>query len=238
VARQSCDAPDRRNRKTINALGIFAGHLPADVQEKLGFEYGIEPHWLTLMSCAAIYAVAFAIMLIAANRMMDGDLPTSLVLFAALLLLETSFRFVRAFVSRVPAASLAGMIAYTIYAGLTGKLVVSDLPKIQDAPAEIAHSDTLTMREIFVTLLPRADQERVARRFDYHYQKMSAKVAVTIFVFAGLGAITAAKEGHIAGAVVASAVAAEQVYRFTEFRLHPTGSILGFLTRPLVRKLL
>jgi hypothetical protein len=190
------------------------------------------------MSCAAIYAIAFAVILVAANRMMDGDLPMSLVVVAGLLLLETSFRFVRAFVSRAPAASLAGMVGYTIYAGLTGTLVVSDLPKIQDAPAEIAHQDSLTMREIFVTLLPRADQERVARRFDYHYQKMSAKVAAAIFVFAGLGAVTAAKEGHVAGAVVASAVAAEQIYRFTEFRLHPAGSVLGFLARPLVRKLL
>src|SRR4051794_15710093 len=33
----------QRKRRAINALGIFAGHLPADVQEKIGLEYGIYP---------------------------------------------------------------------------------------------------------------------------------------------------------------------------------------------------
>ncbi len=228
----------QRKRRAINALGIFAGHLPADVQEKIGLEYGIFPHWLTLMSCAAIYALAAALVLVAADRMMSGDLPFQYVLVAAALLLETSLRFTVAFVSKSPMGSLIGLISYTIYAASRGTLVVSDLPKIQDAPPAIAHADALAMREIFVTLLPRADQERVASRFDYHYRKMSAKVAATILIFSGIGVITAAKEGHVAGALVASAVAAEQVYRFNAFRRGPAGSILGYLARPLVGKLL
>lgn len=227
-----------KRRRVINLVGIFAGHLPADVQEKLGAEYGVFPHWLTLMSTAGMYALAVIGFLVATDRIMKGEIPAWLLIASLLLAVETIFRTGFALMGRRPIGSFIGIISYTIYAAVTGTLVVSDLPKIPDAPEHVAAQDALAMREPLVTLLPRHDQLRVAQRFDYHYERLSPKVAGMILIFAGLGAVTAGQKGHIPGMLVAAGVAAEQLYRLFEFRRGPTGSILGFVVRPMVRKLL
>lgn len=228
----------RQRRHTINLLGIFAGHLPGDVQEKIGSDYGIYAHWLTLMSTAGMYAIAVAGFMIAGDRLMKGELPFSLLAFSVVLVGETIFRSVYAFMTRRPIGSFAGIIIYTAWAAMTGKLVVSNLPAVPDAPDHIAAQDALAMREPLVTLLPRDDQRRIAQRFDYHYERLAPKVAATILVFSGIGAISAGNQGHVPGALVAAAVAAEQIYRLSEFRRGPTGSVFGYLIRPVVRKLL
>jgi hypothetical protein len=227
-----------RKRHAINAMGILAGHLPADVQEKIGMEYGILPQWLTYMSCAGVYALGAALALTLGDQLMQGKIPVVLVIVTLSVLFEAFFRTMWAFFTAKPIGSLLGLIAYTIYAASTGTLVVSDLKKIEAPPDHIARADALAMREPLVTLLPPRDQVRVAQNYDYHYQRMSVKVAVTILLFSAAGAFTAARQGHVLGALVAAAVACEQVYRLSEFRRGPAGSVFGYVVRPLVRKLL
>jgi hypothetical protein len=229
-----------QKRHALNLLGIFAGHLPADVQEKLGMEYGVYAHWLTLMSTVPIYLTAAGCMLVAGDRLMHGDLPFWLIGVAIALLVETMIRSFWAFATRKPMGSLVGLFAYTAYAALTGTLVISKPATFvsPEAPEHIANADAIAIREPLITLLPRADQERITRRFPYSYERLSAKVAAVILVFAVIGAFSAGEQGHVAGALVAAVVAGEQIYRLSEFRRGPTGSMLGFLVRPVVRKLL
>jgi hypothetical protein len=227
-----------RKRRAINLMGVFAGHLPADVQEKIGMEYGILPQWLTYMSVAAVYALGGALALALGGKLMEGKIPVGLVIVTLFVLFEAFFRMMWAFFTAKPIGSLFGLIAYVVYAAATGKLVVSDMKKIEEPPEHIARADALAVREPLVTLLTPGDQARVAQKFDYHYQRMSLKVAVTIFIFSGVGALTAARQGHLLGALVAAAVAGEQVYRLSAFRRGPAGSVFGYLVRPLVRKLL
>lgn len=228
-----------RTRHAINILGILAGHLPADVQEKIGMEYGIHAHWLTFMSCAGMYAVAIAVWMTVGDKLMEGQTPEVLVIVGVFLFAETIVRTLWTFATRAPMGSFAGLLVYTIYAASRGKLIVSKpAPKGEEPPEHVLQQDALAVREPLVTLLPLPDQERVAKRFGYDYRRLSAKVAVTILVFAVLGAYTAAAQGHIPGALFAFAVVVEQVYRLSEFRIRPTGSVFGYLVRPVVRKLL
>ena len=227
-----------RKRRAINAMGIFAGHLPADIQDKIGMEYGILPQWLTYMSVAGVYALGAALALALGDQLMQGKVPVVLVIITVTVLFEAFFRMMWSFFTSKPIGSFLGLVAYTIYAASTGTLVVSDLKKIEEPPEHIARADALAMREPLVTLLPPHDQMRVAQTYGYRYQRLSFKVAVTIFLFSGAGAFTAARQGHLLGAVVAAAVACEQVYRMSAFRRGPAGSVFGYLVRPLVRKLL
>ena len=227
-------------RHALNFFGIFAGHLPGDVQEKLGMEYGVYAHWLTLMSTVPIYLIGAACFLIAGDRMMRGEMPFWLIGVAIALLVETLFRSFWVFATRKPMGTLAGLFAYAAYAAVTGTLVISKPATFAtpEAPEHIANADAIAMREPLITLLPRADQERITRRFPYSYERLSAKVAAVILMFAVIGVVSAGEQGHVAGALVAAVVAGEQIYRLSEFRRGPTGSMLGFLVRPVVRKLL
>lgn len=236
-ARRAAHTHNQR-RRAINLLGILAGHLPGDVQEQIGRDYGILAQWLTYMSTIPEFIVGAALAQIAARRMLESGIPATVIIAALIILADAIPRTLWTFMTGRPIGSVPGLIAYTVYAAATGKLVVSDLPKIPDAPEPIARQDALAMREPLVTLLPPDDQRRVARRFDYRYERLAPKVAAVILAFAMLGAISAARQHHVPGALVAAAVALEQIYRLSSFHRGPAGSVFGYLVRPLVRKLL
>lgn len=229
-----------RTRKSLRFLGIFAGHLPADVQEQIGHQYGVLPQRLTYASCAFLYLVIGGIAMLAVDKLLRGEVPGALIIIGFAVFVETSLRFLWAFKTTHPIGSFEGLLAYTIYAAVTGKLVIAPkLLKNTEAPPEhIATADAIAMREPLITLLPRGDQERVAQRFPYDYARLSPAVAAVVLLFASLGAVTAGREGHTFSAALAAAVAVEQVYRLIEFRSHPAGSVLGLIVRPLMRKLL
>jgi hypothetical protein len=227
-----------KKRRAINLMGVFVGHLPADVQEKIGQDYGILPQWLTSLSVAGVYLLGGALALALGGKLMEQKIPVALIIITLAVTGEAFVRMMWAFITAKPVGSFLGLVVYTIYAASTGTLVVHDFKKIDEPPEHIAKADALAVREAFVTLLPRNDQMRVAKRFDYHYERLSVKVAVTILIFSGIGAYSAAAKGHIPSAVFAAAIAAEQMYRLSEFRRGPAGSVFGYLVRPLVRKLL
>jgi hypothetical protein len=178
--------------------------------------------------------------------MEQKPLPTVLVLVTGYLFIESSFRFVVAWLIGRPIGSPAGTIAYLIYYTIADHAhAVSPfgrekgtLAPISEAPEERKVSDTLMMREALVTLLSPADQARVAQRFGYDYRHQSSIIAGIILFFALIGVATSVQRGAVISFILAAAIAVEQVYRLIVLRRRPAGSILGIVARPFVRKFL
>ena len=89
-----------------------------------------------------------------------------------------------------------------------------------------------------MTLLTPADQSRVAERFGYDYKRESAIVAGVILFFAIIGIVSSYMRGARIAMIVAAALALEQIVRLASFRRGPAASVLRFVVRPFVRKLL
>ena len=100
---------------------------------------------------------------------------------------------------------------------------------------DVAIRDALTLKEPLLTLLPPADQKRLAERVGFDYRRTAFAVAWVILVFAALGAFTSSTAPAM---LIAAAVAVEQVVRLMRLRREPVGSIFGILVRPFVRDLL
>lgn len=235
-----------KQRKSANALGVFLGHLPAIVQEKLGRELGVLPARLTLVSIVGVYIVLAAIALVCVNRIM-AQKPVPLLLLALPVMylgLESAIRFHICWSQSRPMGSVLGFIGYSLYYAVTRR-GPSPFAKekglavpIIDPPAEAAARDAFVLREPFVTLLAPADQTRVAERFGYDYRRQSVAVAATILIVAVIGVASSFTRGALIALVIAAALGAEQVVRLFAFRRGPAGSVLRFVVRPFVRKLL
>jgi hypothetical protein len=235
-------------RKSANVLAVFAGHLPAGVQEEIGRELGIVPTRLTITSALGVYAVVIALVLwIVSGIMSHTPRPLGAYIATGYLFVETSFRFMVAWLIGKPAGSVIGIFAYLLYFALFADRTRAVSPfarekgsdvTISEAPEERKVADALVMREALVTLLSPADQARVAARFGYDYRRQSSFIAILILIFAALGIATSVDRGAVISLIVASLIAAEQVYRLVILRRRPAGSILGIAARPFVRKLL
>jgi hypothetical protein len=237
-----------RKRKSANLLAILAGHLPAIVQEELGRELGILPTRLTIFSALAVYAVVIALVLwIVSGMIALTPRPLAAYIVTGYLFAESTFRFVVAWLLGRPMGSVAGVFGYILY-----YFTIADraraispfgrekgtLAPIGEPAEERKGRDAMVMREALVTLLSPADQARVAERFEYDYKHQSSLIAGLILVFALLGVGTSIQRGAVISFIVASAIAAEQIYRLLLLRRGPAGSILGIAVRPFVRKLL
>lgn len=234
-----------RQRKSVNALALLTGHLPAAVQEKLASELGVPAARLTLASVIGSYLVVAAIVLLAVRAIFAREgLPLPLVLFAGYLALETTVRWHISFSQTRPMGSVLGWIAYAIYWGITKRgpspfaVPKGEAVRITDAPPDVALRDSLKMREGLFTLLPAADQQRIAARWGYDYRHESPVVAGILLVGSAVGVASSYSSGARVSLVLATALAIEQVYRIVSFRRGPAGSILGVLVRPFVRKYL
>ena len=227
---------------------MLVGHLPSAVQEELGRELGILPTRLTILSTLPIYAGVIALVLWIVDGIMAGTpRPLPVYLVTGYLFIESSLRFVAAWLIGRPIGSPVGTVGYLLYyftvadrtrgvspfAREKGTLVT-----ISAAPEERKVSDALLMREALVTLLSPADQARVAARFGYDYRHQSSIIAWIILVFALIGVATSVQRGAVISYIVASAVAAEQIYRLLVLRRGPAGSFLRIAARPFVRKFL
>ncbi len=234
-------------RKSANALAMLVGHLPAAVQEELGRELGILPTRLTILSTLPIYAGVIALVLWIVDGIMSGTpRPLPVYLVTGYLFIESSLRFIVAWLIGRPIGSPAGTIVYLLYFTVADRTrgvspfarEKGTLVTISEAPEERKVSDALLMREALVTLLSPADQARVAARFGYDYRHQSSTIAWIILVFALIGVATSVQRGAVISYIVASAVAAEQIYRLLVLRRRPAGSFLGIAARPFVRKFL
>jgi len=235
-------------RKSANALALLAGHLPAGVQEEIGRELGIIAPRLTILSALGVYAVVIALVLWLVSGIMSGTpRPLPVYLVTGYLFVETSLRFGIAWLIGRPAGSAIGVIGYLVYyyTAADRTRAVSPFARekglvitITETPADRAVTDALVMREALVTLLSPADQARVAARFGYDYRHQSSLIAIMILFFAAIGVATSLHRGAVISLIVASVIAAEQLYRLAILRSRPAGSILGIAARPFVRKLL
>jgi hypothetical protein len=234
-----------KGRKSANALGLLTGNLPAVVQYELGRELGVQPARLTFISLLGMYAVLAGIVLLSAHSVMtERPIPAPLMILAIYFGIENTIRFLINWTQSRPIGSTLGWILYLPFHFISGRgpspfaTEKGFAVKITDAPEDIARRDAVSVREPFVTLLTAAEQTRVAERFGYDYRRESTAVAIMILVVASIGVVSSYMTGALISLVAAVALAAEQVVRLMAFRRGPRGSVLGFVVRPFMRKLL
>jgi hypothetical protein len=235
-----------RGRIGANLLGMFTGYLPATVQQALASEVGVMPVRLTLLSTLLTYAVSVSlVLLLVSNLMASRGSSVSIVFAAAYLFLESTFRFFLAMSQNRPIGSPLGTFAYLIFYALAGdrtKLVApfhaekGYATPLTDAPEDVALRDAFTLREPLVTLLSVEEQGRAAERFGYDYRKHSYIVAGMILVGSLCGIATSVSRGAVLSGITATALAIEQVVRIIAFRRGPVPSVLGWVVRPIVKK--
>lgn len=232
-------------RKSANALGLFTGHLPAIVQEDLGRELGILPARLTLISILGEYGVIAGLVLWSVALMIRQEpIPFGILIAAGIIGVENTIRFLVNWTQSRPIGSVVGWILYAIYHAISGRgpspfaTEKGWAVKISEPPAEVAARDAITMREPFLTLLTPAEQARIAARYDYDYKRESTAVAVTILIVAGIGVVSSLMTGAVLSLIGAAALGTEQIVRLAAFRRGPAGSVLRFVVRPFVRKLI
>ena len=234
-----------KGRKSANALGFLTGNLPAVVQYELGREIGILPARLTFISLLGMYAVFAGIALLSVHYLMtDRPIPAPLIILSAYLGIENTIRILINWTQSRPIGSTLGWIVYIPYHFISGRgpspfaTEKGWAVKITDAPEDVARRDAVSVRQPFVTLLTAAEQTRVAQRYGYDYRRESAAVAIMILVVASIGVVSSFMTGALIALIVAVALAAEQIVRLMAFRRGPAGSVLRFVVRPFVRKLL
>ena len=246
IAAHRAQLAREKRRKAANLLALFTGHLPAVVQNAAADDLGLLPNRITLVSVLGVYtAVAGCAFWIASFLLRDVPPPLALIVVTVYLGIETTIRFMVVYTQGRPIGSSAGLVLYTIYWLLSGRRATSPFAVekgwsvvIADAPDDVKTRDLLTMREPLLTLLPAAEQHRVAVRHGYDYRRHSAVMAGVILAFALIGIVSSLYRGAFIALVVACALAAEQVYRLAVMRRRPVGSVFGIVVRPFVRKLL
>src|SRR5258708_4573612 len=237
-----------RRRIGANVLGMLTGHLPASVQNELASEIGVTPVRLTMLSTLLTYAASLGLILLAAgNLVAQKGMPFAAVVGAAYLLVESSVRFFIAMAQSRPIGSPLGVFAYLLFYALArnrAKLVAPFRVEkgwstpLTEAPEDVALRDAYTMREPFITLLSAEEQGRAAERFGYDYRKHSYAIAWIILVGSLCGIASSVSRGAVLSGIAAVALTAEQVVRLAAFRRGPAPSILGWIARPFVRKIL
>lgn len=234
--------------------GVLLGHLPASVQEDLQNRLGVNPTRMTLLSAIPPIAL-FGILLSLAVGAVVAHKPVPIPLLVLLLLAgmagESIFRMTIALSTTRGVGSVAGWVGYLAWWLATGRRGVAPIAARGERvtftapPPEVEARDTLEVLEPLVTLLPAAEQERLARDRGYDYRRHAIGVAAVVLIFATAGAWTAYSRVESGGSpfalvsfLLASWVALEQLVRLHRLRTRPVGSVLGLLVRPIVGKML
>jgi hypothetical protein len=232
-------------RKTANIAGVFTGSLPAIVQEHLARELGIMAARLTFISILGTWLIVGGIVLGCVSYVMRREpMPLFLIAPAVYLSIENAIRFLIYWTQSRPIGSTIGWIFYAIFHFITGRgpspfgVEKGYAVKISAPPDDVAQRDAFAVRSAFVTLLTPEDQARVAARFEYDYRRESPAVAITILLVAAVGIVSSYMRGAAIALIVAAALAIEQIVRLAAFRRGPAASVLRFVVRPFVRKLL
>ena len=232
-------------RKSASLLAVFTGHLPAIVQNAIGNELGVSPVSITIMSIIGVYAVVLAIVIYCVSSLLrETGIPAAVAFLAGFLGIENSIRWLIAFTQGRPIGSVIGFIAYAIYHAITRRgpspfaYEKGMKVTITEAPEAIARHDAFVTREPLVTLLTPAEQHRVAEHYPYDYRRHSTNVALIVLTGALAGVASSLYNHNFVPTLVAGALAMEQIVRLVAFRRGPAGSVLRFLARPFVRRLL
>ena len=233
------------SRRTANLGGIVTGSLPAIVQEHLARELGILAPRLTFVSIIATwFAIAGLVLWCVSYTMREQPMPLILVIAVIYLGFENSIRFLIYWTQARPIGSTLGWIGYALFHFITARgpspfgVEKGYAVKISEPPDDVAMRDALAVREAFVTLLTPEDQRRVAERYPYDYRKASRMVAIALLLIAAVGIVSSYIRHAAVALILAALLAVEQVVRLAAFQRGPAASVLRFVARPLVRKLL
>lgn len=235
-------------RKSTGILAVLTGHLPSAMQEHLGRELGISPARMTIASAFGTYLITAGLVYwIGEGILKQTPRPLWVTVVALWLGVESSIRFFSAWITSSPMGSPVGTLSYIawFYSMGKGRGALSPFTqekgrsiKANDATPEQAELDAFTMREPLATLLPRADQERIAARYPYDYRRNATIVAVIILGSCLLGVFSSLHTKAMMPLLVAVSLSVEQIWRLVSFRQHPAGSVLGYIVRPFLRRLL
>ena len=232
-------------RKTANLGGIVTGSLPALVQEHFARELGIMAPRLTFISVCAEWLMILGLVLWSVSYLIkEQPIPLALLISAVYLGIENSIRFLIYWTQARPIGSTLGWIGYLLFHFITARgptpfgTEKGYAVKISEPPEDVAMRDSLAMREAFVTLLSPEDQRRVAERYPYDYRKTSRMVALFILFVAVVGIVSSYVRHAAISLIVAAALGLEQVVRLAALQRGPAASVLRFVARPFVRKLL
>jgi len=232
-----------KQRRIVNVLAIFTGHLPGPVQQKLAHEVNVDAPRLTIASVVVEWLIVINIALYCGEQLLKQEpLPMKLALFAGFLGLDGTIRFKLAFVDGRASGSVFGLLAYAIYAALTGKKEPARAgeaaPRLREFSAEEELMHSFYVREPLVTLLSPAEQQRIAAKFDYDYRRTATKMALGILAVAIVGVVASVSSRAWISLGVALILGVEQIVRIPQFDQRPVRSILAVFARPLVRKFL
>ena len=245
-----------KGRKTANVLGMFTGQLPASVQEQLASELGLLAPKLTLISLLPQFAYIAAVAYAFAGGLIDRVNGPSIaaVAVAVFFVIENLIRFNIAYFHNRPIGSAIGMIVYLVAYAFGVRKAGGVSPFAQprgtaifktEAPEDVALRDALTTRGPLMTLLPAAEQRMLRDRYGYDYRESATTVAAIILTFSLAGAVSSfltlsrgPSISALASLLVAGGLSIEQLVRLSAFRSGPAGSVLGFIARPFVGRLL
>jgi hypothetical protein len=243
-----------KKRRLSLALALLAGHLPGPVQQRMEQDFGAPAARLTMISAfpLALFGAFCAFWLIylafaggfgvaTGDARAMGALPTStgVLLFGALLGVESAMRAGIAFLQGRPAGSLFGAIAYEVWRRAKREpLEVEWRPARGDVPDDRRLLDAYRMREPLAALLSPAEQVDLAERFGFDPIRWGRRTALLLLSFFGLVGWRAMDLGDTLVLLAATAICLEQVLRIVRLaRGEAAGSVLGVFIRPLMRPL-
>lgn len=251
-------AAETRRKQSAGAwfFGIFLGHLPAIVQERIGFELGLLPVRMTLLSLLLPMGVVAWIAVSTASALVGGTphavSPLKIIL-GGYFFLESAIRFLIVFSQSRPAGSGLGVLLYLLAYGLgpsermTSPFAASKGTSTFTIPPEEdqALRDELVMKAAYATLLSPAEQRRLEARFDFDYRQHAYGITAVLLLAGIVGVASSLGTLRQGGGIsaffsllVAGGIAVEQVVRLIALRNGPAGSVFGIVVRPLMKRLL
>ena len=255
---------DRRDRVRRRRLSILLapvlGLLPGDVQKRMESEFGAPAVAMTISSAAPLFVVGFLGLFRHLVAGLGGaeafaSLPVWLAPpfpIALYLVAESAPRLGSAFASSEPMGSLPVVLVYEVWRQARGPGDRPEAPAaLEAAPsAEGAERDALDrfrMLEPMLALLSPAEQQLLARRFQFDPLRWGRLTAAVLLLVAG-GNAAVALLNLTAGAFrtadalwlpIGGLIAMEQIRRWGRLKRGlPAGSVLGVFVRPLAKPLL
>lgn len=249
-------AAERRRKQAGGAslLAVFAGHLPAIVQERMSFELGLLPARMSFYSLLLPMGfVGWLVYSSAAGYMAGVALAPWKIVVGGFFFTESMFRFAIISSQSRPAGSSIGVLLYLLAYAVGPRERMTDpfarpkgLGTFTLAPEEDQLlRDEMLMKAPYATLLTPAEQRRLEARFDFDHRRHAYGVAFVLLVVGIIGAAssiaTLRRGGSITAVlslVVAGGIAIEQLVRLAALSRGPAASILGFVVRPMMKRLL
>lgn len=249
----------QRQQSFVTRLsGMFIGHLPAVVQNKLGDALGISPSRMTLVSIipSMIFIVISLSLAVGATvNQRPSGVPLWVLFLAGYMFLDSVVRFQIVMSQSRAVGSFPGLLVYLVVWLLAPKRkrLVSPfaVERGQSSsftiapPDDVALRDSVETRGVMLALLTPAEQQRLADRVGFDYRKFAPGTAWIFLCGSVIGLVSSlvkvAENGSISAGVsaaLAAVIAVEQVIRLQAFRRGPAGSMFGALVRPFVRDLL